>query len=553
MTQARLARALLRPSVLIILAAVGLELAGWALGGGTGTTTFAWYRVRAHVGSSGLVLTVLTGLLAAGAAWGLARHRPQAGRWFEGGRGVVLLGLAALLLHLFLLDIPQAQPDTVTYFVYAQHFARDPIGTTAAWPTLAWSGPEASFHRPFPLVPMLYGSAFRHLGERWVVADGLMTLFAVALPLALAWVGFCAGRQRLGIMAGWLVLGLPFLQCQTGWLLVDVPLLVLLCLAWGTMLRARSPWGVVLALLACLPALCTKASAGLFLLGPLVALITQHRALARRWVLPLLALAGLALLAWLHPPRTREDPGTWLEALSATGLHLRPSLWLLALPALLSRQRLHRLATSVLLSLPVLVLWAPPEHVPRYALALALALCLLAAHRLLEHPAVAVGLVASGLTLCFLGYRPLLVHNQAANLQQATRGIEAQGVRAIEVWSDQPRTNFSPSALAALVDLYATVPVRYGGVLEQGEPDGKRHWWEVYEPPPWHLPTAGEAAPDGVLLCLFGGQPDRFEVGPGAGLEFIDEVSLYRASSMLLPQHVRLYRRVTEPEEPSPQ
>ncbi len=534
---------LLRPAPVLLLAAVFLEAISWAVGGGAGTTTFAWYRVQAHAGTTGLLLTFAAGLTAGGLAWGLLRSWPGVGTWFEGRRGVLLLGLAALALHLAFLDLPQAQPDTVNYFVYAQHFARDPLGTLSAWPSMAWGGPEASFHHPFPLVPLIYGLAFRLAGERWAVIEALLALFAVALPLAVAWVGRCAEQARIGLLAGWLMLGIPFLQCQTGWFLVDVPLLLLLCLAWGAMLRARSPGGLALALLACLPALCTKASAGLFLAGPLAAMATQHRAVARRWTLPLLALAGLGLLIWLYPPRLRDDPSTWLEALAATGIHLRPSLWLLGLPVLLGRGRLERTAAGVLLSLPVILLYAPPEHCPRYALPLAIALGLAAALRLRPAGPGAAALVASGLALCFSGYRPLLVHNQAANLQHATRAMEASGVSAIEVWSDQPGTNFAPAALAALVDLYAQVPVRFGGTLGLGEPESKRHWWEVYEPPAWHQPVPGEPAPDGVMLCLFGADATAFEQGPGQDLDLIEQISLYRSSSMLLPQRVQLYRR----------
>lgn len=543
MSPGRLPGVLRSPWSILLLVAVGLELAGWALGGGTGTTTFAWYRVQAHAGLDGLVLTVLAGLAAAAATSSLLRWRPGLGNTLSGRWGLVSLGVAALALHLAFLDLPQAQPDTVTYFVYAQHFAREPLATLLDWGELAWSGPEARFHRPFPLVPLIYGLAFRVLGERWWVVQLLMTTFAVVLPLAVAWVGHSAGKPALGVAAGWLALCLPFLQCQTGWMLVDVPLLIFLCLAWGFMLRARGPAGFVLALVACVPALATKASGGLFLLGPWAAYATRHRLLNHRWLLPALALVGLALLAWVNPPRAREDASTWLEGAVAAGLHLRPSLWLLALAVSLGRERLHRLALGVLLALPVLVLWAPPEHVPRYALPLGLAICLLAAQTLRRQAPALVGLAAAGLALCFLGYRPLLVHNQAANLQIAARRIQERGARAIEIWSDQPGSNFSPAALAALVDLYTTVPVRYGGAVEVGDPDDKRHWWEVYEPPPWHLPVPDEPPPDGILLCLFGADADAFEAGPGAELRLLEEVSVYRASSLLLPQRVRLYQR----------
>ncbi|MFH1463914.1 MAG: hypothetical protein ABIO70_05990 [Pseudomonadota bacterium] len=527
---------------LSLAAAVALEFGAWAAGGHVGTATFAWFRVQAQAGLGGFGQVVAAGAAAAGIAWWAGRRWP--GRWLPGAVGAVVLSLAALLLHLALLDTPQAQPDTVTYFVAAQRFARAPVHTLLHWPALAWSGPEARFHLPFPAVPLLLGLAFRLFGERWIVVEGWLALTAVTLPLAVAWVGWSAGRPREGLAAGWLALGLPFLQAQTGWLLVDVPLLIALCLAWGALLRVRSGWTLALALLACLPAFATKASAALFLLGPAAALATERLRPPRRWLLPALGLIGLGLLVALHPPRWREEAGTWIEALAAMGLHLRPSLWVLGLGIFAQRERLSRVLAGVLLALPVLVLYAPAEHCARYALPLGVALCIGAAPRLGR--AATAGLVVAGVALGLLGYRPLLAHNQAVNLRDAARALEARGVRAVEVWSDQPGTNFAPAALAALVDLYVAVPVRFGGALEVGAPEDKRHWWEQYRPPPWHLAQPGEVAPDGVLLALFGAAPDAFEAGPGAGLELLEEVSRYRASSMLLPSRVRLYRRAVD-------
>ncbi len=534
---------------LLLLLAVGLELASWIQGSSAGTATGAWFRLQAHAGSAGLLAAAGAGAAAAALA-GFLRDR---GLDLTGRVGLALLGLAAALLQLGFLDMPQAQPDTVNYFVYAQRFAREPLGTLLAWPELAWSGDEARFHLPFPLVPLVYGLAFRLLGESWATACGVMGAFAAMLPVAVAWVGHGAGRPRTGLLAGWLSLGVPFLLAQTGWLLVDIPLLVLLCLAWGAMLRARGGRGLALALLACLPALATKASASLFLLGPAAALITERLRIARRWTLLALGLGGLGLLVWVHPPRWREDPLTWIEAALAAGVHLRPALWLLALPALLALERLPRVCAGVVLALPVIALYAPPEHAARYALPIGLALCLAAAEPLRRFVPAAAGLVVSGLVLAFIGYRPLLVHNQALNLQVAAQRLEARGVEAIELWSDQPDTNFAPPALAALVDIYVGVPVRFGGALRVGEPDDKRHWWEHYRPPPWHLAAPGEPPPDGVLLCLFGADAEAFEAGEGRQLELIEQVSIYRSSSTMLPSAVRLYRRPEGGAAPAPE
>ena len=141
-------------------AAVAAELAGWLLGGDNRDATFAWFRVAAHAGGLGLGLAAGGGLLAA-----------LVTRWLpEGGRRAswMALGLAALLLHTLFLDLPQGQPDAVNYFVYAQYFCDDPLGSLLGWKALAWDVPQGRFHTYLPLVPLLYGLAFRLFGESTV-------------------------------------------------------------------------------------------------------------------------------------------------------------------------------------------------------------------------------------------------------------------------------------------------------------------------------------------------------------------------------------------------
>jgi len=531
---------------LLPAAAVTAELAGWLLGGDNRDATFAWFRVVNHAGGLGLGLAAGAGILA-----GVVTPAfPQGGRrasW-------IALGLAALLLHTLFWDLPQGQPDAVNYFVYAQYFAADPLGTLLDWRALVWDVPQGRFHTYLPLVPLIYGVAFRLLGESTFTADVVMTSFAVALPLTAALLGWALDREREGLTAGWLCLSLPYLQAQSGWLLVDLPLTVfvgLACVAW---IRARGKVRWILVAAVALLALGTKISAGLFLAALIGAVALRHRRLA----IFCCAAAALVALVVLHPPFLRRID-TYPQTLLSLAIHLRPAWWVLLLPAMCVRGRVEALGTGALLTLPVLLLYAPVEHVVRYALPLAPVLALTAAHRLREVRPLVSALVVSGLVLMVTGYRPALVHHQAANLQLATRQLQDAGVASIEVWGDTPGTTFPTSATAALVDLYATVPVFYGGMLRTAPPGAKRHWWEFYEPPPWHEGGQGE----GILLGLYGADAQRFEDGPGRGLRRLGSVDRYRASSWLLPREVILYRRGEvlhrpastanpEPQDPGP-
>jgi hypothetical protein len=197
--------------------------------------------------------------------------------------------------------------------------------------------------------------------------------------------------------------------------------------------------------------------------------------------------------------------------------------------------RFGRFLLGVLVAAPAIAVWSPVEHTPRYALPVGVALAMATAR---AAPGVARFLVGSGLVLLLGGYRPVVQHNQAVNLQEGTRLLVDAGVTAIEVAADAPGTTFPPAALAALVDLYAPVPVRTGPAFALAPPDKKRHWWEFVAPPPWRAP--GEA--DGLILCLYAADAARFE-RENPGWTRIGAVSRFRASSLLLPREVVLYRR----------
>jgi len=500
-----------------------------------GTTDFAWFRITAHLGAGGVLGVVLAALLGAAAAERLARRRLTR-RTLT--RGLAILAAAAVLIHLPFTDLPQGQPDTSSYFTYAQRFARAPLQTALDWPALAWQGREADFHRVFPLVPLVTGMAMAILGEAPWVCELVMAGWAVALPLSIAAAGARMGHPREGLWAGWLTLGVPFGLAQSGWLLVDVPLAALTAITWALL------WGTrpLLALAGAAAALTAKVSAGLFLIGPFVMrLLGDTR---RRLLLAPAGLLGLGALLLVRPPRMREDAGTWAEAALAVGLHLRPGLLVMALPALALGHRLHRLWAAVGAAIVAIVLYAPAAHAPRYAVPLIGALCLGASVGIARVPALGGALIGSGLALALGGYRPILVYHQAENLRAAVATLESSGVPAIGVYGDLPGTSLPAAVVAGLVDHAARVPVRLGGDLTPPAVDPKRHWWEFTTPPPWRLePIRPE---DGVLLLIdgtprtaaiaaFGASPE------GAARPLLATIDDYRGSGLLLPEVVAVF------------
>jgi hypothetical protein len=503
------------------------ELGAWVGGAANRSESFAWFRVQGHLGVWGLLLAAVVGVV-----WMRLQRLPPA--W-----------IGALGLHLWLFrGVAQGQPDTVTYFTLAQQVARAPVQSAMHWPAVAWVGEEARFHHAFPGVPFVYGLAFRIFGESTAVVDAVLTGWAVLLPIVVGWAARGWGpsgpaTERASALAAWGVVLFPLLQGQSGWMLVDLPFCVALAFAWGAMVRARRPSGVALALLACVPALSMKVSAPLFLVGPVLALLRTRRG----FLATVLGLGMVALL--LHPPRLRAVDISTGAALSLL-IQLRPALWVIAMPAVRRAWRPGegkgaRVLAGALLALPALILVAPAEHAARYGLPLG-ALLVLSAARV--SPRVSRFVTGSGLVLLIGGYAPVVRYHQGVNLQAATMALVADGVTAIDVVADAPGTTFPPAALAALVDVYAPVPVRTGAALALAPPDAKRHWWEFVEAPAWR--QAGPA--DGLVLCLYGAGPEHFE-RENPQWERVVAVSTYRSSSFLLPREVVAYRRVQAPQE----
>ena len=489
----------MRPHLAALLAA---EVGIWFIASELPDAHFAGFRLLAQLGLVGLGIA-----LAAGVAAGFGARFVRLRGWHV---AVVAIAVQALVFGL-----PQAQPDTLTYFVQAQHFARAPLETLASWPAEVWSRDEARFHKPFPLIPAIYGAAFALFGETRLVADLVRALLALSVPAATWRLG--RALQVDGAGAALVVATLPLLCAQSAWILVDLPLIALLCVAWTAWLERR--WGLFAA--AGLLALSAKFSAVLFLAAP----IAFHE--GRRLHPALLgALAALALgmLMALKPPFWRDDLGTYGFALGALALGLRPALL---------AGRPDRFTLGALLTLPLLLLYAPAEHLARYALPLVPLLAIRV--EAMEWPPLAPALAASGLALFLFGHLPLLRHNQAANLQRAAEHLD--DFERVAVYGDLPSTTFPTAGIAGLLDLETETPVVLGSTYRQAPPEDKRHWWEFYEAPPWHAP----APADGAVLALYGGDREAFVAEHPEAVE-LTSIRDYEASSWLLPREVVVYR-----------
>lgn len=526
--------ALPRPSVAAVLVALAavLDLAVAELGRGVPTESLAWFRLLAHLGWGGMGVAVGGGLLAAlGVELGRRRVAGGAPGTSFPAPLVVLGGLGVgVSAHLPFVGVAQGHPDTASWYTLAARLAEDPA-ILLGWSADPHARPIGGSHLHLPLVPASYALLLPIAGH----GEGAVSLglagWAALLGGAAA---LCARRWTPGDrMAPWsAALGvclLPALQAWSGWMLADLPLTALfLLLVAGLAPNGARPTRGWLAAPAALALLLTKVTSLPLLFGAAVG------RLPARWGLGALAVAVVAV-ALAAPPRV-EALLNGHRGLSAVGMAARPA-WLLAVLLAAAwgwrgADGLRRLwVVVVCCGLPSVVLYAPPQHVARYALPVVALTVVYAATRG-PRALVAYAVVSSAVVL-YGGYLPLVRNHQGETLRAAVRGAEARGAARLWVYGDQGEARFGAAPLAALVDLYTPLPVVFGGDTQPvtGTPD---RWWEGFPPLPSHR-VEGPPAPGDIALLGGVGRPPTAFLDTHPEWRRVDVVRGLRASSEFLP------------------
>lgn len=399
-------------------------------------------------------------------------------------RGGALLALAALAASAAFRREPEVIVDAARYFTQAQHLERFGAGDfLREWGrgVFAWTD--------LPLVPFLYGAAFRVLGEDRAAVQVLTSaLFAGTVALTHR-LGTRFWGEEAGFAAGLLLLGIPYLWTQVPLMLTDVPAMFFFTLAVFAFLRALErggAWGLVLAPAAVFLALLSKYSLWPLLSTlPVAALACAAspgfpgpRACAARGAT--VALAALALTAAAAAPkldlllsqvdllRTYQWEGLkrWGESPLSTFLFQTSPVLPAAAAASLPVAWRRRDRRLVPVAWPVLLLLVLGSGRSRYWMPALPFLALLAARGILEigGPALrrfgplAAALPSLAIALC--AYLPFLEGTSAANLQRAGAYLDRLGVRRVEVVTlPVPDAPVDPAVAVPLLDLFTDARV----------------------------------------------------------------------------------------------
>lgn len=419
---------------------------------------------------------------------------------------------------------PELIVDASRYFTQAKYLELHGLRAFLS----EW-GREIPAWTDLPLVPALYGLAFRALGEDRLHVQALTTaLFAGSV--ALTWrTGAALFDEGVGLAGGAFLLAIPYLLTQVPAMLVDVPTMFFVTLATWASVRAVQRGGaprIALAAAAVFLAFASKYSAWLLLSGlPALALVERRRSPgAPRRAATVAALSALLVGAWLLLHRevvaeqlalllSYQAPGLrrWGESFRATFLfQVHPFLTAGALLSVWMAVR-RRDPRWLVVAWPVLLLAALQVRRIRYWLPAFPMLALMAAyglHSIRSAPArrlVVASAVASSLVVALWGMLPFLQRTSAANLRDAGAYLDRLAEPTAEVLT--PRRDgatVNPAVSVPLLDLFTAKPLRHA--YEAPSPEAARaaresplrFTWEYRNPR--HYARRAEDGPAAVVV-----------------------------------------------------
>lgn len=423
-------------------------------------------------------LPALGGLLAAAmaAAWLLSGLR------LPRGRAPVLLFLAAFAVAALLWQEPEVMVDGARYFAQAKYlevygaaaFLREWGHGLPAWTDL-------------PLVPFIYGLAFKAFGESRVAVQCVAALFFSGTVL----LTYCIGRRlwddTVGLLGATLLLGMPYLLVQVPLMLVDVPtmffLTLALLLAIGAAERGTLPW-LLAAAAAIVLALLAKYSTWLMLSAvPLVFLAGPGPGWAARARRAALLGAGVALLGgavlwWqgdvigqqlrLLADYQLPGLGRWSESHVSTFLFQVNPLLSLAAACSLALAAARRDARYLIVCWMLLLVLLLGIRRSRYVLIAFPMLALMAAYAIRRigdarmRAFLVLSIAAWSVVVALAGYLPFLRGTSAANLQRAGHYLDRWAAGPAEViLLPQRRVALNPEVSLPLLDLFTRARLIY--------------------------------------------------------------------------------------------
>ncbi|NNG12960.1 MAG: hypothetical protein HKM88_06890 [Halobacteria archaeon] len=164
---------------------------------------------------------------------------------FRGRAAVPLLFMAAFLVTAGLWQQPEVIVDAARHFMQAKYLELHGIG----YFLVAW-GNDIPAWTDLPLAPLIHGMIFQVFGESRVAIQAFTSLLFSGTVVLTYLIGKTLWSRDLGLFAGILLLGMPYLLAQVPLMMVDVAAMFFLTLAVFATIAAVARGGPLLCVMA---------------------------------------------------------------------------------------------------------------------------------------------------------------------------------------------------------------------------------------------------------------------------------------------------------------
>ena len=435
---------------------------------------------------------------------------------------------------------PEVIVDTARYFTQAKHVELYGVGYFLT----EWGGQIAAW-TDLPLVPLLYGLIFSLLGENRIFIQVFTTLLFSGTVVLTYLIGKTLWDEAVGVYAGALLLGMPYLLAQVPLMLVDVPTMFFLTLAVFMTIQALERGGtglMALAAVAVALAFWTKYSAWLMLSVLPVVFLARHRNGPRSVWLRAGALTAASavligtvllpnidvIMGQLELLQSYQAPGLrrWEESFTSTFLfQIHPFITCAALFSAYAACKHRDSRYAIILWLPLLLVLLEIKRI-RYLLPVFPMLALMASYGLREirngevRKYVVLCIVASSVVLMVFGFLPFAHKVSAVNLKQAGEYLDSLAAdRAVVIALPQLHAPVNPAVSVPMLDLFTSkrlvyhhdsVPAPAGEVVNKSP---LRFTWEYRNPAYYAAGTDGPGDSAVVVIASDPAQPLPASVG----------------------------------------
>lgn len=515
--------------VLIALCALATSLGLYNLRALDDNRLTSWWWVFDGIAPFAFFLMLVAGVAL---AYGISRLS------WRGQGSAPLLFAVSFLITAGLWQEPEVIVDAARHFMQAKYVEIHGIEYFLA----AW-GNDIPAWTDLPLAPLIHGVIFQVFGESRIAVQVFTSLLFSGTVVLTYLIGKTLWCRDLGLYAGILLLGMPYLLAQVPLMMVDVMSMFCLTLAVFATIAAIARGGALLCVMASVAitlAMLAKYSNWLMLSVALIIVLAYARLgwkviflRAAAVTAGVLVLMGVFLYAKFDVVaeqigllRSFQVPalGRWGESLLSTFFfQVHPFVTIAALLSLYLAVK-RKDAKYAIIGWMLLVVMVTDLRRIRYMLVVLPMLALMAAYGLeaikgIQYQKfIAASAVVTAVLIVALGYLPFLQSTSANNIKQAGEYLDSihAGTTEVHVLS-QTSSSVNPAVAALLLDLFTDQRLVYhvdGGAAPTTQAIAELPWrwtWEVLSPAylSRYLPPAdsARAAPAIVVIQSEADQP----------------------------------------------